>query len=555
MGFNTNTTNRLPAITPIGTTFVFDISVLPAPISNVITLLPGNYIIADDVDFGINNLKFDSVGEDLTIQTLDSKFSKITSATTGTFIDVVNARNLNLASLDITLSGAGATFFNILGLTGTTRVDFVNVNFTGSGTKTIGLVGSGAWTNRNMAFSGWTNGITFDNATGISWDNAFLVSDFTGSGAAITIDSITIAGNFNGTGVIGSASQSLFDITPNFSNFAEILITQVLNRGASTNYFAGGFTDTISAFATATVASTTIDSVSTTGTIARFNFTVGPTLFVGQEVTIVGFIINSAYNVTGIITVVGAGFFEISSIAFGTDESGGSFSGLSVTVTSNAHGRASGSDLLIINTIAYNAGYTIYNALTNTFQINAAFMGDETTGSWDSGSLTEKDSRVTVFECGSQKNSLVAGGWSTVANTAVTDVLDGSYVDLDLGTATALSFNERLTLFDPVTGALRYNGADPEVLNIPIEFRLEPQGGGVRTYEFKMEISTDGGSSYNDLPDIIETQVQASGSGTDLLFSTFRSVLMNQADIVKYRVSGVGTANDFIAVQGCTSII
>ena len=56
MGFNTNTTTRLPAITPIGTKFIFDLTALPAPASNVITLLPGNYIISDTIDFNLLRL-------------------------------------------------------------------------------------------------------------------------------------------------------------------------------------------------------------------------------------------------------------------------------------------------------------------------------------------------------------------------------------------------------------------------------------------------------------------------------------------------------------------
>jgi len=100
---------------------------------------------------------------------------------------------------------------------------------------------------------------------------------------------------------------------------------------------------------------------------------------------------------------------------------------------------------------------------------------------------------------------------------------------------------------------MRYDGQDPAVLKVPIEFRLAPSGGGVRTYQFKLVISTDGGSIFADLPDVIETQVEAAGSGTDLLFATFRDVLMNTGDIVKYQVDGIGTALDFTAVQGCTS--
>ena len=133
-----------------------------------------------------------------------------------------------------------------------------------------------------------------------------------------------------------------------------------------------------------------------------------------------------------------------------------------------------------------------------------------------------------------------------------TDILDGTYVDIDLGTAMPLSFNERITLVDGTNGALRYDGTDPEVLQVPIEFLVTPVGGGTRAYNFKIVI--DRGAGFVDLPDIIETQEQYSGSGDNRTFNTSRSVLMENGDIVKYQAEGAGTTADFTATQGCTSI-
>ena len=69
----------------------------------------------------------------------------------------------------------------------------------------------------------------------------------------------------------------------------------------------------------------TITSVSNVGGIAEFNFTPGPTLAVGQEVTISGFLVETTYNVTGIITVTSAGDFQIGIAFTGTEASVGSF--------------------------------------------------------------------------------------------------------------------------------------------------------------------------------------------------------------------------------------
>jgi len=65
----------------------------------------------------------------------------------------------------------------------------------------------------------------------------------------------------------------------------------------------------------------TITGVTDSGGVASFTHA-GTTPAVGNTVTNSGFITNTAYNVTGIVTASTATTFEISSIAFGTDEAG-----------------------------------------------------------------------------------------------------------------------------------------------------------------------------------------------------------------------------------------
>jgi hypothetical protein len=70
---------------------------------------------------------------------------------------------------------------------------------------------------------------------------------------------------------------------------------------------------------------TDITSVTDSGGIARFNFTPGPTLTIGQEVILSQYAVNTDYNGVYEITDMGAGYFEIDSIAFGSNEVGGQF--------------------------------------------------------------------------------------------------------------------------------------------------------------------------------------------------------------------------------------
>ena len=67
----------------------------------------------------------------------------------------------------------------------------------------------------------------------------------------------------------------------------------------------------------------TISSVTDSGGTARFNFSAGPVLVVGQQVIVSGFTTNTAYNGTHIVAVTsGSTYFEVTGISFGTDETG-----------------------------------------------------------------------------------------------------------------------------------------------------------------------------------------------------------------------------------------
>lgn len=79
-----------------------------------------------------------------------------------------------------------------------------------------------------------------------------------------------------------------------------------------------------------------IDSVTDVATVAQFNFTVGPTLFVGQTVTISGFVTNTTYNGTFVITDTGAGFFRVAALPFTGTEGVGSFVENGIAVTAEA---------------------------------------------------------------------------------------------------------------------------------------------------------------------------------------------------------------------------
>jgi len=74
------------------------------------------------------------------------------------------------------------------------------------------------------------------------------------------------------------------------------------------------------------LSASSIDSVTDSGGVARFNFSVSVVPVVGASVEIDGFVTNTDYNTTAEITATdGSTYFEISSISFGSSETVGTF--------------------------------------------------------------------------------------------------------------------------------------------------------------------------------------------------------------------------------------
>ena len=148
------------------------------------------------------------------------------------------------------------------------------------------------------------------------------------------------------------------------------LQSTVVNNSIIGNLFdtSGGTTGAFTAVADASVSATVINSVTDSGGVARFNFTVGPTLFVNQEIVISTFTTNPLYNGTFVITAVGAGFFKVISIVFGSNEVG-SFLSNSITLTDTGTVLSDG-DTLVVDTdfsTEYDNGGTVYNQLVEEF--------------------------------------------------------------------------------------------------------------------------------------------------------------------------------------------
>lgn len=194
-------------------------------------------------------------------------------------------------------------------------------------------------------------------------------------------------------------------------------------------------------------ASITITSVSDVGGIAEFNFTPGPTLVVGQEVTISGFLVETTYNVTGIITVTSAGDFQIGIAFTGTEASVGSF------IELVARERA---------LVADDAYKTMYENLYD-FEIDE-LIADQ----WDTIQTTDAATSTLI--------STIVIAASTIQ--IVTARLIASEVDTDLGFLEVSATIYRAAAGDPVLSA-QNDGAGPDL-------ELQPTGWGAQSATFSI---------------------------------------------------------------------
>ncbi|MCP3683725.1 MAG: hypothetical protein GY861_13660, partial [bacterium] len=228
------------------------------------------------------------------------------------------------------------------------------------------------------------------------------------------------------------ASGSCIDISPTIQT--AISVNQSHNTGTG-DYFTSGTTGTFTAVADASVSAEAITSVTSSSGVARFNFSAPPTLFVYQEVVISGFTTNTVYNGTHIITATGTNYFEVSSIDYGSDETG-SFLSNSVTLTDTGTSLSDG-DTISLDTnesTAYDTGSYVYNKQTNSVQVNKTWSATAT-GTWNTGSLTQDSKYIDAHGNGDEEdshNTLFA--YVNTNSTTTTFSLANTWYTVELGT-------------------------------------------------------------------------------------------------------------------------
>lgn len=263
-----------------------------------------------------------------------------------------------------------------------------------------------------------------------------------------------------------------------------------------------------------------VTSVTDNGGVAVFNHA-NTTPFLGSTVTLSGFVTNTAYNVTGVVTASTATTFEIDFVAFGSDETG-TYSAIGITINSASHGLANGTGVTLDTDDAteYDGGFVIYNITGNAFSVAATF-GATQSGTWSTEGLDQRNPNVlAVNNTDVLDSKYIASGFVNANATVTGTIVNNTFTDMVFGTAgTALvqaSNTERWKLVDELNGTYEYTGNEPFDGQAQFAVTSVSSGGAV---EFRFKMVHDVGAGFVDLPDDVQAlkEVGSTADSTNYL--------------------------------------
>lgn len=384
----------------------------------------------------------------------------------------------------------------LVGTSSGTLFDITGGNLVSVNEMSIQFWGSYGTINGSAFVLMGTNGFFVgDNATLSLIDNAVTSINNIGIASATPVTGaiIRVSGDrtqffdWSTTNVLLQSGESFIRFDPFMPNLSGT-VDKVRAIGGELFDTTAGSTGTFTVVADASIGPQSISVVSDAGGIASFNFTPGPVVFVGQEITISGYVTNTAYNGTFIISDAGVGVFEIAEIPFGTDEASGSFTGDSITLTDTATTLSNG-DTLVIDcdeNTDYDGGAVVYNKQTNSFEISRTFTSTQT-GSWDTAGIDQTDPRVLANNNPGHIDSKSIAFTDQNGHTTLNNIVDGAYIRLEYNGLIERPSTERFKLISTF-GVWEYTGNEPfEGLLTATIFAMKT--GATANYRFTLGIN------------------------------------------------------------------
>jgi len=461
------------------------------------------------------------------------------------------------------VSGSNGDFFQTnIGLVGRTagstllNTDSGVIQFTGGTNRLWADLGThqrGDFFVRNARFAGWGAGFKIKNCRSLIATEPESLLDPVGGILFDTTNNLADQQTIEISGAPGflNPTTSLVRIDPSSRDSNRVNILGCTLAGGLL-FNETGVDRAYTAVVDASTASTVINSVTNVGGLAQFNFTPGPTTFVGQQAPISGFVTNTNYNQTVQITANGAGFFRSDSIAFGSSEATGAFTLPSVTITDTATTFIEGDSVNIATDAAtdYNGGSTIYNVLTNSYQINRPVtIANPQAGIASTKGLNEEDNKVLArINTNFVDSKRVACAFVNDNSTSVAggSITNGVFRDFVFGTGGSALIEcttiQVFELIDELNGTFEVTSNEGFNGTMAYDLTAVSTGGAV---EFLFKWQKDIGAGFVDLDNNLIRMVEI--GGTAAAASGHVTMDLKKGDLIKPVFTRDSGASSFTA--------
>ena len=189
--------------------------------------------------------------------------------------------------------------------------------------------------------------------------------------------------------------------------------------------------------------------------------------------------------------------------------------------------------------------------LTGTTVDVVGVFTDTDTGNLNASSLNQKNKLVRAKGNINSPDSKVDGSAFVNGNAVVTTIVSPDvFQDLNFGTLLASVNIERFTLVNAVNGEFRYDGVDEAAPPIIQSITLRKDSGSTANYSIKW-IKDDGGG-YANLDDNIILPFEA--KTTNIGGTYVGESILNEGDLLKPQISGIGTTDGIIVDSTSISI-
>jgi len=284
------------------------------------------------------------------------------------------------------------TLFDMTGATGTVIMKEVTLE----GWDDVGEIANGGLIINTVEADNITVGLTLTNPREVAVTKVFQ-DGVAMAGSLFTFNTRVIGELYSFKDIRGNltATGSIFDFNPDIPTTTQIAVSECLTTTGNIFKQTQVATDAFTLVSGSAVSSQAITAVQDNGS-GLTEFLSTALLFEGEEITISGFTINTAYNVTIKVFDVVINTSFVANIPFGSTESG-VWASKRILCFSSGNSFSNGDTAEITDSQFYNGFYRVLDSTTNEVEVNHSFEGTDTgTLSRDVG-LDERDPRIKAF--------------------------------------------------------------------------------------------------------------------------------------------------------------